>query len=350
MIENPFSLSFGMKPVSYINRFAQSQAVINEFSKVEPTNKIFMITGVRGAGKTVFMSNIAQHFKQEKEWIVIDLNPELDLLTSFCSKLYENQKLHSLFINAKIDISVFGLNLSLSSNQYPINSETLLEKLLTVVKKNNKKVLITIDEVTNSKTIREFAHSFQMFIRNDYPVFLLMTGLYDNLNVLQNEKTLTFLYRTPKINLEPLSLIAIKEAYKSIFQIEEKEASIMANYTKGYSFAYQVLGYLVFNSREKTVNDSILSQYDQYLEEYVYDKLYSELSVKDITFVKAIANSKTNDVASILELSSMKKNEFSVYRDRLKKKGILDCSIRGQIQFILPRFKEYVLIKNALDF
>lgn len=41
MIENPFSLSFGMKPVSYINRFAQSQAVINEFSKVEPTNKIF---------------------------------------------------------------------------------------------------------------------------------------------------------------------------------------------------------------------------------------------------------------------------------------------------------------------
>lgn len=119
-----------------------------------------MITGVRGAGKTVFMSNIAQHFKQEREWIVIDLNPELDLLTSFCSKLYENQKLHSLFINAKIDISVFGLNLSLSSNQYPINSETLLEKLLTVVKKTIKKFLL---QSMKSQTVKQFVNLHTVF-------------------------------------------------------------------------------------------------------------------------------------------------------------------------------------------
>ena len=91
---------------------------------------------------------------------MIDLNPELDLLTSFCSKLYENQKLHSLFINAKIDISVFGLNLSLSSNQYPINSETLLEKLLTVVKKTIKKFLL---QSMKSQTVKQFVNLHTVF-------------------------------------------------------------------------------------------------------------------------------------------------------------------------------------------
>ena len=58
--------------------------------------------------------------------------------------------------------------------------------------------------------MRSFAHDFQSLLRDDYPVFALMTGLYENIYDLQNEKSLTFLYRAPKIILEPLNYTAIK--------------------------------------------------------------------------------------------------------------------------------------------
>ena len=67
--------------------------------------------------------------------------------------------------------------------------------------KKKKRLLITIDEVTNTKKMRIFASAFQIFVRQDYPIFLLMTGLYENIHELQNEKSLTFLYRAPKLRL-----------------------------------------------------------------------------------------------------------------------------------------------------
>ncbi len=38
----------------------------------------------------------------------------------------------------------------------------------------------------------------------------------------------------------------------------------------------------------------------------------------------------------------MKSELFSVYRDRLKRKGILDTSKYGEVSFALPRFAEFV--------
>lgn len=69
---------------------------------------------------------------------------------------------------------------------------------------------------------------FQILVRNDLPVFLLMTGLYDNIKNLQDEKTLTFLYRAPRINLEPLNLNLIALKYQEVFNLTEAEAKKMA--------------------------------------------------------------------------------------------------------------------------
>jgi hypothetical protein len=42
----------------------------------------------------------------------------------------------------------------------------------------------------------------------------------------------------------------------------------------------------------------------------------------------------------------MKPELFSVYRDRLKRKGVIDTRQYGKIAMALPRFEEYV--KNRL--
>ncbi len=49
---NPFSLSFGMEPKEYITRTQQINMIIDSFSDESPSSYLFMLSGVRGAGKT----------------------------------------------------------------------------------------------------------------------------------------------------------------------------------------------------------------------------------------------------------------------------------------------------------
>ena len=56
-----------------------------------------------------------------------------------------------------------------------------------------------------------------------------MTGLYDKIYELQNEKTLTFLYRAPKFEMQPLNNRLMAKEYQKIFQTSEKVAFDMAH-------------------------------------------------------------------------------------------------------------------------
>lgn len=94
--------------------------------------------------------------------------------------------------------------------------------------------------------MRVFASQFQIFLRKKYPVFLIMTGLYQNIYEIQNDETLTFLLRSPKLRLEALSLMQIAMQYEEIFKVDEEMATRMARETKGYAFAFQALGMLVW--------------------------------------------------------------------------------------------------------
>ena len=64
---------------------------------------------------------------------------------------------------------------------------SLLKRMLSYLKKKNKKVLIVIDEVDNSKEIKHFVEGYATLISLNYPVRLLMTGLYKNVSKLKNE-------------------------------------------------------------------------------------------------------------------------------------------------------------------
>lgn len=69
-----------------------------------------------------------------------------------------------------------------------------------------------------------------------------MTGLYKNLSSFVKEKSLTFLYRAPKIFLKELNMMAISNSYKKIFNIGELESLKLAKFTLGYAYAYQLIG------------------------------------------------------------------------------------------------------------
>lgn len=219
--------------------------------------------------------------------------------------------------------------------------------MLENLQKHNKRILITVDEAVNNEYVRPFINAFQIFARQEFPVFLLMTGLYENVEELQNEKNLTFLYRAPKIHMPPLNLTAITNRYHALFSISREEAVEMARLTNGYPFAFQALGFLAW--KENGNYKKAVPEYEIYLAEYVYEKIWSELSAKDKTVAHAIASTKSSKIKDIRETIGMDTNAFNPYRNRLIKKGIIDGSEYGHIVFQLPLFKEFVLANHALE-
>lgn len=338
---NPYTLMFGKEPKNIISRIVQSDEVYNTFSSDEPSQQIYMITGVRGSGKTVFMTELAKRFKKEKSWVTVELNPAVDILKDFAAKLYEDSRFKELFREAKINLSLFGIGVEISGVSPISNIEVAITRMLESIKKSNKRVLITIDEVTNTEYMKVFASAFQIFIRQDLPLFLLMTGLYENINQLQNDKMLTFLYRAPKIYLKALNIGSIASDYRKNLGVDNEESRTMARLTRGYPFAFQVLGYYSFEAGE--YNETVEELFRSYLEEYVYDKIWSEMSVTDRKVLYVAARNSSGSVSEIREELDMAKNEFSPYRDRLIKRGVISGEERGYIRFTLPLFEEFVM-------
>ena len=322
---------------------------MDDFLADKPTSQTYMITGVRGSGKTVMLTEISMALREYDDWITIELNPEEELMDALASKLYNIEKIKPLFIKSRISLAVGGSGATIEQGSPAPTSEVIVEMMLKILAKHKKRLLISIDEVSNNRYVKKFAHSYQIFLRAEYPVYMIMTGLYENIYDLQNEKSLTFLYRVPRLVLEPLSIPMIANTYAAVFGISSDEAARMAAVTKGYPFAFQVLGYIRWMHKGYT-QDQILSEYDHYLSEYVYDKIWHELNETDKKVV--LAMSATNEcmkIQALREQLGMSSSLFSTYREKLIRKGLADVSRYGYIGLVLPRFREFAVTRNEFD-
>lgn len=64
--KKPFKLTFGVVPNNYIHRAEAEEEIRLKFLESD-TGLMYLITGVRGSGKTVFMENIVDHVSQVKK-------------------------------------------------------------------------------------------------------------------------------------------------------------------------------------------------------------------------------------------------------------------------------------------
>ena len=72
---NPYTLVFGKEPGELISRVTQFDDVIENFTAEKSSQQVYMVTGVRGSGKTVFMTEVANHLRSDEQWVVTELNP-----------------------------------------------------------------------------------------------------------------------------------------------------------------------------------------------------------------------------------------------------------------------------------
>lgn len=216
--------------------------------------------------------------------------------------------------------------------------------------------MITLDEVKSNSELKAFAGYYQLLNRQDYPVALMMTGLPENISELQNEDVMTFLLRGKRIALSALNLAQVEISYNNVFkksgyQVTEDILSKMALMTMGYSYAFQLLGYLVWNAAKenKVIDQSLLDEikpeYLVELDQNTYTKIFSSLSPQDKKFVLAMAQSSKHRVSikEIHERLNRPSNFVANYRRRLLDDQVIKSTNYGEVAFTLPFFKEYVL-------
>jgi hypothetical protein len=171
-----------------------------------------------------------------------------------------------------------------------------------------------------------------------------MTGTYENIRKLQNDKSSTFLYRAPKIHLQPLSINAIASSYENFLHVSSEKAMEFAKFTNGYAYAYQVLGHLLYEKEEKELTKELILDFDQYMAEYVYEKIFSESSSQEQKILLSFNTDETVKVEELREKTSLDSKTMSVCRDRLI--GVLLSPKYGYLKFAFPRFNEYLREKE----
>ncbi len=357
-LKNPYTLQFSYIPPQFIERTMITNEIIGNYIREVPTYRGMFITGVRGSGKTVIMGYIRNKIGEMKDWITVDLNPEGNLLDSLARSLYLLPEIRALFVKARIDFSVLGIGVHLeNADLVASNEEDATKLMLEVLKKHGKKVLVTIDEITYSTDVAKFSHALSSYAGADYDIFLLMTGLYENIRTIKNQKSLTFLYRAKVLELEGLNITAVYADYQKVFDLDREKAEELAFCTKGYSLAFQALGYHCWNEFSRRSDDSTQDWDDVYqklditLSELAYEKIWSELSECDRKVLRALCaiisrdnvnGVKVEDIRNEVDMTS---DTFTTYRKRLMEAGIVDGSRYGYLSLRLPRFENFVLMQ-----
>ena len=342
-MKNPFSTLYGIIPSSLVFRNDSFEQIITDFTNEDINAATYIITGIRGSGKTVLLHSIARELQSYSNWVIISLNPQGDFVSSMAEKLYDEVKKNRLGLDWSIDFSLPYVTFHIKKNQMSLSSESAIPHLLDILKKKNKRILISIDEVNSNNKLKYFANMYQHLISEDYPLFLLMTGLFENIDSLISSKAASFLARSPKIVLDPLNLMSISQMYQKELNATVDEANKLAILSKGYAFAYQIIGKICFERKKNIVDDDLLLSLDNYLFSNGYNVIWKGMTDVERKICIAMAKLDNNSTKNIIENTHMKVANFNNYRAKMIYKGYLEAKGYGEIEFSLPRFKEFVL-------
>ena len=265
MKKNPYAISFGKIPSQYISRDILIEDMVDTLSSEIVDEQAFKLTGIRGTGKTVTLTAIEKELRDDKNWIVVDLKSNSDITNELVANLYTEVSFLRKFIDASMNLSAFGIGVSISDKSPAASLDVALKQILKEVKKQGKRILVAIDEVRKTDAIVDFIQEFQILIREDLPIFLIVAGLYEDIEDVENTDGVTFFLRATRIEMKPLSIAIIKADYKRTLSLSDDIADELANMTKGYAFAYQAFGKFMWESGGTEITDMVLAQVDEAL-------------------------------------------------------------------------------------
>lgn len=338
-MKNPYNVNIGSIPEKYIEN-KQINNIVGGFINDELAN--YIIYGPSGSGKTVAITMIYNKLKEQKDWIAINLNPSSSPITDLVGKLYDTRYYAKEFIDSEFNLSIMNIGFDIKTNQPAASLESALIRIMSVMKKKNKKLIVCIDELVYREELYRFFHSVQIAQRENLPIHLLLCGLYNDIEEYFGMSGFSFFCRIPMEQIQLLDVNKITEDYMHSFCIDGNQAMSLALITKGFPTAYQIIGKTVWGNKEYDVNDSFLGKIDDLLYQYAYRDLIYRFSKKNICIIQNLLK---------------KGNYFSVDNIADEKISIIELSKAGVVRkigddeyaIVLPRFREIFLEKVEFE-
>jgi len=361
--KNPFTPAFGSEPYCLAGREQIIEDILGGLGNGPgDPNRASILIGPRGSGKTVLLSKIA--FEASRAgWISASVTAADGMLDKIEEQIEYSGK-HLLPAKEKrrlTELYAFSVGLSTESvGERKPSWRLQITRYLDIFAENKTGLLITVDEIDSKQTeMVELVSDFQHFIREKRDVALVMAGLPGKaLRMFQDDK-ISFTRRAFQHTLKAIGKADVKAAIRKTVessgrQIENDALEAAADYTKGYPFLIQLVGYNIWRQSPENkiimLTDVIngIESSEEHMETMILDTTIRDLSEKDLEFLIAMLHDKDESrIANITRRLGCMPNTAGQYRLRLIKQGVIEEYGRGKVRFAMPLLKEY-LVKNYM--
>lgn len=369
---NPFRPGFGCPPLTLVGRADEINSFLGALKNGPGSEgSSYVITGARGAGKTVLVNEIANICRQAG-FDVFSYSTKNGTLDDFIGDLRSYlSDLDKYDVEINPDINIFGIGGSIGSIKKKAKdiSSMRLDNLLSVVCSISKKgVIIVLDEVDSrfSDDLVPIIKAYQSVLAHEMNIYLLVSGLPASLRRFEQLPGVTFLHRSKHEHLSSLSyddsIYAIVDTCLSSggIAIDNKHAAIIANASCGYPFAIQQLGSMAWNKAKKMGRTTIArsdcditiqSAYSIFSSQ-VLDIIFRDMSITELKIVREAAMLADKSAIGVIPISDLRAaldftpQYMGIYRNRLMNDGIftiVGTKKQGEVRFAFPYMTEYVM-------
>lgn len=351
---DPFTRTPGIAGKAYIDNGVADE-IISNFCSEDSSKYVYKITGLRGAGKSVEYSKIIRTLKEEKGWLVYALSASGDAVNTLIAKLSMEKFIDSKSVKTEIssatsasgsafvvtgkeEVSIVRTS---ADNEHFYSEEVTLTKMVSVANKKNYKILVGIDDISKTPEMVKLLSIIGSMILEGLGIYLVVTGLSENIEDFSSEKNLTFFKRADSIEIKELNKFDITYMYEKLLGVDSEEAKRIETISKGYAYAYQVLGSLYFAKADNETLEDLIPDFERIMFKDSYDLIWKSLTECEKEVVRLIYKTKDGKAEEIKKLMK-NPSVYPVYRDRLINKHLVDGGRRGYLKIKLPRFDKFI--------
>lgn len=374
MAQNPFKPTAGKMPPILIGR----RPVIDDFVEgiqngAGAPGRLMLMTGQRGFGKTVMLTELGR-VAREHDWDVVSDTASEGLCARLVAALSPRGPRLS-WASIAPEVSLAGVasarlgSVELAAGeQGALTLRRAIESRLAKVG-DGKGIAFTIDEAqaASLEDMTALATALQHVIRDedmrDVPdsrkkgVALVFAALPSLMDELLNDRVLTFLRRSMQRELAEVSLPDVRSAYVETVResgkaISEEDALAAARAACGYPYMIQLIGYYMWQAAERRgscviesadvetgISDAVLAFGDA-----VCAPLLDGLTPAQRAFVQAMAadDPEPSRLSDISERTRRSMSWANKYRASLIKERVVEPEGRGLLRLTTPHLAEYI--------
>lgn len=356
---NPFKPTAGAEPPVLVGR----ERVVQDFCDgieegVGAPARLMRITGPRGSGKTVLLTELGDVAKTYG-WTVIDVVASGNLTDKIKRALRDRLPRADVSLRANLGLIAAQADFIEAADQPDIR-EVLTEATARLTAKGSG-LLVTVDEIQDGSEdeIRELAVAVQHLIRERQNIAFAFAGITTGVMNLINGRSLTFLRRAKAEELAAIPVAEVAMSFEQTFSqrgIDASEAFVnkMASATQGYAYLIQLVGYGVFAEakRHATVSpvltkedcDSGIARAYRDFDNAVLLPALDELPQRAIEYLLAMTqDEEKSGTGTIARRMGFDPSQLTATRRLLIGRQVIEAPSRGLVRFAIPRLREYLI-------